>query len=85
MDYYEFVCAGTYAMSVAALHPDPAYLPDAALACCRQWRFRKAFRLGDGSHSVALDAAIEARVATDGYYFFSNGVDARRTRESISS
>jgi len=85
MDYYEFVCAGTYAMSVAALHPDPANLPDAALACCRQWRFCKAFRLGDGSHSVALDAAIEVRVATDGYYIFSNGAPARRTRESISN
>jgi len=37
MDCYEFVCAGTPTMSVAALHAGPADLPDEALAYCRHW------------------------------------------------
>ncbi len=72
MDYYEFVCAGTPSMSVATSDADPARIPAAAGACCRQWRFVKAFALGDGSHTPALDAAIRDRVAAEGYYIFLN-------------
>jgi hypothetical protein len=71
MAYYEFVCRGTPSMFVATAHEDPARIPDAAQVCCREWRFVREFRLGDGTHSVPLDDAIRARVTADGYHIFS--------------
>ena len=72
MSYHEFVCAGSPSVSVVTANRDPARIPGAALACCLQWEFYKAFRLGDGSHTTQLDAAIRVRVADDGYYMFKN-------------
>jgi hypothetical protein len=68
MDYYEFVCAGTPSMSVVTADPDPARIPDAAWVCCREWKYSRTFRLGDGSHDAAVDATIQARVAAEGYH-----------------
>jgi hypothetical protein len=70
MDYYEFVCSGAPSMSVTVPDRDPAKMPGAAQACCQKWTFSQSFKLGDGSHLPALDAAIKARVAADGYYIF---------------
>jgi xanthine/CO dehydrogenase XdhC/CoxF family maturation factor len=70
VDYHEFVCAGTTALFVATADPDPANIPAAAERCCQHWRHSKMFRLGDGTHPPALDAAIKMRVASDGYHLY---------------
>ena len=67
MDYFEFVSAGSRALVVVTRHRDPARMPDAARACCPRWEYARAFRLGDGSHTAAEDAAIQAQVAAVGY------------------
>jgi hypothetical protein len=92
MKYYEFVCVGRPLLSVATADPDPAHIPAAALACCVRWEFSRPFNLGDGSHVPAVDAAIQVRVAGEGYHiFFSRtatefaNVTARRTRNPISN
>ena len=70
MVYFEFACAGSPSLRVATADRDPAHIPDAALACCEHWEFASQFRLGDGSHTTQLDAAIRARVADDGFHIF---------------
>jgi hypothetical protein len=72
MDYYEFVCVGRPSLFVATGDPNPAHIPGAALACAKQWRLKRSFRLGDGSHAAAVDAAIQVRVAGEGYHIFVN-------------
>ena len=92
MKYYEFVCVGRPLLSVATADPDPAHIPAAALACCVRWEFSRPFKLGDGSHAPAVDAAIQVRVAGEGYHiFFSRPatdpakVPTQRTRISVSN
>jgi hypothetical protein len=57
-------------MFVATTDPDSAHIPAAGERCCREWKFAASFRLGDGSHVTALDAAIKLRVAGEGYYIY---------------
>ena len=92
MTYYEFVCAGNPAMSVATADPDPARIPAAALVCCGKWEYSRPFELGDGSHAPAVDAAVRVRVAGEGYHILigrpatdSAKAPARRARQSISN
>jgi hypothetical protein len=63
MDYYEFVCAGAAALYVVTADRDSAKMPGGAQACCQEWTFSRAFKLGDGSHDAALDVAIQSGVA----------------------
>jgi hypothetical protein len=70
VDYYEFACTGTPSMFVATSDPDPARIPAAGFQCCRRWGPARTFKLGDGSHVAALDAAIKERVAAEGYYIY---------------
>jgi hypothetical protein len=70
LDYYEFVSADTASLLVATADPDPARVPGAALASCREWVFSRGFKLGDGSHSPELDASIAVQVAAVGYLIY---------------
>ncbi len=70
MEYHEFVCSGTTALFVATADPDPAHIPGAAQRCCGAWKYTGPFRLGDGSHTPAVDAAVKMRVAADGYHLY---------------
>ncbi len=70
MVYYEFVSARTPALFVATAHPDPADIPGAALQCCGRWEYVRPFRVGDGTHSPAVDATIRVRVAAEGYHIY---------------
>ncbi len=70
VDYHEFVCAGAPCLFVATADPDPAHIPGAAQGCCRRWVYVGSFRLGDGTHTPTVDAAVRARVASDGYHLY---------------
>jgi hypothetical protein len=70
LEYHEFVCEGAAALFVATADPDPDRIPAAALLCCARWVHSRVFRLGDGTHSPALDSAIRVRVAADGYHLY---------------
>ena len=70
MDYHEFVCEGGTALFIATTNADPAAIPDAAQLCCRKWVYSRTFRLGDGTHTPALDSTIRVRVASEGYHLY---------------
>jgi hypothetical protein len=77
MNYHEFVCVGTPTIFLAAAVAEPNLLPDAAKVLCRQWRYVRAFILGDGSHTAVLCEAIRERVAIDGYHLYVVSVSGR--------
>jgi hypothetical protein len=70
VDYHEFVCEGAAALFLATADPDPTRIPAAAQRCCEKWVYSQTFRLGDGTHSPSLDAAIRVRVGSDGYHLY---------------
>jgi len=70
VDYHEFVCAGAVALFVATADADPEHIPGAAQRCCGAWEYVRPFRLGDGTHTPAVDEAIRVRVAAEGYHIY---------------
>jgi hypothetical protein len=70
VDYHEFVCAGAPCLFLATADPDPARIPAAAQACCREWTYVGPFLRGDGTHTPGVDASIKFRVAADGYHLY---------------
>ena len=67
---YEFVSADSPSLFVVTAHA--ARIAAAALACCREWVFRRQFLLGDRTLSAELEASIRNQIAEVGYQIFVN-------------
>jgi hypothetical protein len=70
LEYHEFKCAGAAALFIATASSDPDTIPASAHLCCQKWVYNRLFWLRDGSHSLAVDAAIKMRVASEGYHLY---------------
>ena len=77
MLYFEFVSRGTPTLFVAVPHADPGRIPDGARACCPEWALVGRCETGDGSHTAAFDAGVEAAVTAYGYHLYTDRTAGR--------